>query len=544
MRLILIRHGQAEASSADGSDFRRALTPAGRERLENTYPSLARYLNAKSSCEVWTSPKTRALQTAEVLCRYMPDVSPEIKPFLENGDLDAFADAIRSHKHGDTLVIVGHEPYLSDWVRAMTGLDVHFKKGCGEMLYLPPHAPERAIRIAGIDFDQMKTLDLFSVPVGVGIATLIERQHKQIVKARDTFLDDPDDSDALSALRVALRSQYALLEFIEPYCSQKPFRKAERLYLSLYDDLEELRAIIVYTGVSDAKMEEGSLRCDVNISLRPVGEEKFGTRAEIKNLNSFRAVERAIEYEIERQTELLEDGEKVRLETRTWDDAQGMTFSLRSKEEADEYRYFPEPDLPPIVLTDEWIQGMKESLPELPRARRARLAADGIGPKEAAIITQDIALADFYDAAKALIDEPQMISNWLVGDVQAKLNASGKTLAESGFTPERLVQLLTRIKSGDISGKIAKDVFMKAFDENRDPAAIIEEEGLQQISDTDSLAPMIQEIIDSNPKSVADYKAGKKKALGFFVGQVMKGTKGQANPGVVNQMIVELLEKM
>lgn len=257
MRLILIRHGQAEASSTDGSDFRRALTPAGRERLENAYPSLARYLNAKASCEVWTSPKTRALQTAEVLCRYMPHVSPEIQPFLEDGDLDAFADAIRSHKHGDTLVVIGHEPYLSDWVRAMTGLDVHFKKGCGEMLYLPPHAPERAIRIAGIDFDQMKTLDLFSVPVGVGIATLIERQHKQIIKARDTFLDDPDDSDALSALRVALRSQYALLEFIEPYCSQKPFRKAERLYLSLYDDLEELRAInaILKTIHNSRKLE-------------------------------------------------------------------------------------------------------------------------------------------------------------------------------------------------------------------------------------------------------------------------------------------------
>lgn len=257
MRLILIRHGQAEASSADGSDFRRALTPAGRERLENAYPSLARYLNAKASCEVWTSPKTRALQTAEVLCRYMPHVSPEIQPFLEDGDIDAFADAIRNHRHGDTLVIVGHEPYLSDWVRAMTGLDVHFKKGCGEMLYLPPHAPERAIRIAGIDFDQMKTLDLFSVPVGVGIATLIERQHKQIIKARDTFLDDPDDSDALSALRVALRSQYALLEFIEPYCDLKTFHKAERLYLSLYDDLEELRGInaILKTIHNSRKLE-------------------------------------------------------------------------------------------------------------------------------------------------------------------------------------------------------------------------------------------------------------------------------------------------
>lgn len=243
MRLILIRHGQAESTSADGSDFRRALTPDGRERLENAYPSLARYLSAKSSCEVWTSPKIRALQTAEVLCRYMPHVSPEIQPFLEDGDIDAFADAIRNHRHGDTLVIVGHEPYLSDWVRAMTGLDVHFKKGCGEMLYLPPHAPERAIRIAGIDFSQMKTLDLFSMPVGIGISILIERQHKQIIKARDAFLDDPDDSDALSRLRIALRSQYALLEFIEPYCSSKPFRKAERLYLSLYDDLEELRAL-------------------------------------------------------------------------------------------------------------------------------------------------------------------------------------------------------------------------------------------------------------------------------------------------------------
>lgn len=261
MRLILIRHGQAEASSTDGSDFRRALTPAGRERLENAYPSLARYLNAKASCEVWTSPKTRALQTAEVLCRYMPHVSPEIQPFLEDGDLDAFADAIRSHKHGDTLVVIGHEPYLSDWVRAMTGLDVHFKKGCGEMLYLPPHAPERAIRIAGIDFDQMKTLDLFSVPVGVGIATLIERQHKQIIKARDTFLDDPDDSDALSQLRIALRSQYALLEFIEPYCKHKPFRKAERLYLSLYDDLEPLRAInaILKTIHNSRKLELATL---------------------------------------------------------------------------------------------------------------------------------------------------------------------------------------------------------------------------------------------------------------------------------------------
>ena len=308
--------------------------------------------------------------------------------------------------------------------------------------------------------------------------------------------------------------------------------------------LEELRAIIVYTGVSDAKMEEGSLRADVNISLRPVGQEKFGTRAEIKNLNSFKAVERAIAYEIERQSELLDDGERVRLETRTWDDSKGMTFSLRSKEESDEYRYFPEPDLPPIVLTDEWVERMKDSLPELPRARRNRLIADGVNTADAYLITENMALADFYDAVRKELDDPQLIANWLTGDVMAKLNASGKTIEESGFTAKRLTSLLLLLKDGAISGKIAKDVFMTAFDENRDPAEIVKTEGLQQISNTDELEPLIKDIILKNPKSVDDFKAGKKKALGFFVGQVMKATKGQANPALVNQLLLKLLEEV
>lgn len=243
MRLILIRHGQAENRALDGSDAHRALTPSGREKLENVYPSLARFLNAKDHCTVWTSPKTRALQTAEVLCRYMPRVSPVIQPFLREGDFEAFAKALADHDHGETIVVVGHEPYLSDWVREMTGLDVHFKKGQGELLYLSPKAPREAIRINKIDFEQMRTLDLYSVPLGIGIARLICEQHKHIVSARDAFLEDPDDSDALSALRVALRRQYALLEFIAPYCKHKVFRKAEKHYLSLYDDLEELRGI-------------------------------------------------------------------------------------------------------------------------------------------------------------------------------------------------------------------------------------------------------------------------------------------------------------
>lgn len=257
MRLILIRHGQAEDAATAESDFHRALTASGKERLENAYPSLARYLNAKTHCEVWTSPKIRALQTAEVLCRYMPNTAPVIQPFLEEGDFEAFCNAIANHDHGETVVVIGHEPYLSDWVREMTGLDVHFKKGCGEMLYLPPNQPEQAIRINNIDFEQMKNLDLFSVPLGVSISTLIQDQHKQIIKTRDTFLSDPDDNDALSRLRIALRTQYALLQFIEPYCEAKPFHKAERLYLSLYDDLEELRGInaILKTIHNSRKLE-------------------------------------------------------------------------------------------------------------------------------------------------------------------------------------------------------------------------------------------------------------------------------------------------
>lgn len=243
MRLILIRHGQAEEATIEKNDDKRALTPEGRERLENAYPSLARFLNNKTHCEVWTSPKVRALQTAEILCRYTPNIAPTIQPFLAEGDFDAFYKAVKDHDHGETLVIVGHEPSLSDWVRNMTGMDVHFKKGRAEMLYLAPAAPEEAIRISALDFEAMRNLDLYSLRFDIGVGKLIERQHAQIIQARDAFLDDPDDNDNLSHLRVALRRQYALLEFIRPYCKQKPFKRAESMYLSLYSDLEELRGI-------------------------------------------------------------------------------------------------------------------------------------------------------------------------------------------------------------------------------------------------------------------------------------------------------------
>lgn len=308
--------------------------------------------------------------------------------------------------------------------------------------------------------------------------------------------------------------------------------------------VEELRAIISYLGVSDAKMEEGSLRCDVNISLRPMGQEAFGTRAEIKNLNSLRAVERAIEYEFARQEDLLLDGKKVIQETRTWDDSKGKTFSLRSKEEADDYRYFPEPDIPPMIIKPSYIQELREELPVLPQVYRQQFIEEaGLSVTDAQIITSDQGMAQFFEQAWKMYGKAQPIANWLLGDIMAMLNTEGNTLASSTFTPERLVQMLKLIDDGSISGKIAKDVFATSFREDKDPKDVVAEQGLQQISDTSVLDQLIEKVIADNPQSVADYHAGKKKAIGFLVGQIMKETKGQANPGMVNQLLVKALEQ-
>lgn len=308
--------------------------------------------------------------------------------------------------------------------------------------------------------------------------------------------------------------------------------------------LEELRAIILYTGASDARMEEGSLRCDVNISLRPEGQTEFGTRAEIKNLNSFKAVERAIWHEIDRQSALLDDGEKVVLETRTWDDVKGCTFSLRSKENADEYRYFPEPDIPPIILEASWVEDKRRALPEMPRERRRRIHQnDAISITDAKILTASKYMADFYEETKGLCGNPVQVCNWLLGDVSAKLNADSIALEEASFAPAQLAELITLIEEGVISGKIAKEVFLIAFEEGKMPKTVVEEKGLKQISNEDDLVPIICDVIEKNPKSVEDYQAGKTKAFGFFVGQVMKATKGQANPAVVNQIVTDELNK-
>ena len=308
--------------------------------------------------------------------------------------------------------------------------------------------------------------------------------------------------------------------------------------------MEQLKAILEYTDVCDCKMQEGSLRCDANISVMPEGAAEFGTRAEIKNLNSFRALERAIEYEVERQIEIVEDGGHVVQETRTWDDANGVTLSMRSKEEAHDYRYFPEPDLVPINLDQAWIDEIKATLPELPSARKERLLAEDVPEDNADIIVASKKVADYFDEGTKATKNLKALSNWLIGDVAGYLNAEGIEIDDPEFkiTPDHLGELVNLIDKGVLSSKLAKQVFAEMLKENEAPEALVKKLGLEQVSDAGELGKLVDEVIAANPQSIADFKAGKKKALGFLVGQIMKATHGKANPGMVNKMLMEKLQ--
>ncbi|MGI6686463.1 MAG: Asp-tRNA(Asn)/Glu-tRNA(Gln) amidotransferase subunit GatB [Bacillota bacterium] len=307
--------------------------------------------------------------------------------------------------------------------------------------------------------------------------------------------------------------------------------------------METLKSILEYTEVSDCKMEEGSLRCDANVSIMPKGSKVFGTRVEIKNLNSFRALQRALEYEIERHIQAVEEGEELVQETRTWDDNKGITLPMRSKEEASDYRYFPDPDLPPVIVSQEWIEDIRKTLPELPHVRKERLIKEyGLPAYDASIITGSKALADYFDACVKIYPEAKTVSNWLMGDLIRLLNAEGQDIKECVVTPEMLTDMLKLIDKGTISGKIAKTVFEEMFKTGKKPEEIVKEKGLVQISDQGEIDAMVNQVIADNPKSVEDYKAGKEKAIGFLVGQVMKLSKGKANPGMVNELLREKLK--
>ena len=308
--------------------------------------------------------------------------------------------------------------------------------------------------------------------------------------------------------------------------------------------LRQLRAILQYLEICDGNMEEGSFRCDANISIRPVGTDTFGTRAELKNMNSFKHVENALIYEIERQEGVVEDGRELIQETRLWDEAKGVTVSMRGKEEAHDYRYFPDPDLLPLVIDVGWTEAIRSTLPELPDEKRARfIEAYGIPLYDAQVLTSSRPLADYFEACVEHFPEPKIVSNWVMGSILATLKAENKTIEESPVSPERLAELLRLIDSGVISGKIAKTVFDEMVSSGKPPETIVEEKGLVQVTDADAITEVVKQVVSDHEKEVSDYRAGKTKLFGFFVGQVMKATRGKANPKMVNEILKKELEE-
>lgn len=395
------------------------------------------------------------------------------------------------------------------------------------------------------DLSKNYQISQFDKPICLGghIDIVVDGEHKRIGVTRIHMEEDAgklnhsgatistSDSSAVDYNRAGV----PLIEIV----SEPDMRSAAeaRAYM------ENLKAILEYTDVCDCKMQEGSLRCDANISIMPEGAKEFGTRAEIKNLNSFRALERAINYEVERQKEVLKDGGHVVQETRTWDEANGVTLSMRSKEEAHDYRYFPEPDLVPVQLDDAWIERIRETLPELPAQRQARLMSEhGLPEYDASQIVSTKAMAEYFDEAVKTAKDSKAVSNWLLGDVSAYMNNEGITIADFKVTPAHLAELVNLIKDGVLSSKLAKKVFAEMLKEDEAPKALVKKLGLEQVSDEGAILKLVEETIAENPQSVADYKAGKDKAIGFLVGQIMKKSRGKANPGMVTKMLKEKMQ--
>lgn len=311
-----------------------------------------------------------------------------------------------------------------------------------------------------------------------------------------------------------------------------------------YKYLETLRQVIQFSGVSDVKMEEGSLRVDANISIRPVGQTEYGTKTELKNINSFNYLRKGLEYEEKRQAQILLSGGTIRQETRGYNENTGETVLQRVKEGSDDYRYFPEPDIPPIRISDDWIETVRQSIPEMPAARRQRyISAMGLSTADATVLTQSLEMADFFEATVAADADAKLAANWLQGEVSAYLNSEKLDLADTKLTPANLATMIKLITDGTISSKIAKKVFKEIITNGTEPKQWVEAKGLVQLSDPAKLLPIITEILDNNQQSIDDFKNGKDRAIGFLVGQIMKQTRGQANPKVVNQLLIQELKQ-
>ena len=326
-----------------------------------------------------------------------------------------------------------------------------------------------------------------------------------------------------------------LLEIV----SEPDFRSADEVV----EYLEKLRAILQFTGVSDCKMQEGSLRADVNLSVRPKGQKEFGTRTEMKNLNSFHAIARAIAYESRRQIDLLEDGEAVVQETRRWDDNKGYSYAMRSKEDAQDYKYFPEPDLPPIEISDARIEEIRESMPELPEQKKQRYReALGLPEYDTEILTGSMAFVTLFEEAVKLCDSPKDVANWIMGEVMKLLNDTGTLPEDMTLAPEKLAVVIQMVKSGKINRGTGKTVLEKVFTDDVDPESYVQENNLAQITDLGAIRPVLEEVIAANEKSVSEYKAGKTQAMGYIMGQAMRALKGKAPAQEVQKMLHELLD--
>jgi aspartyl-tRNA(Asn)/glutamyl-tRNA(Gln) amidotransferase subunit B len=332
------------------------------------------------------------------------------------------------------------------------------------------------------------------------------------------------------------RTGVPLMEIVSEPDLRSPAEAAEYM--------KKLRAILRYLGVCDGNMEQGSLRCDANVSIRPFGQKEFGTRAELKNINSFRFVEKALEYEIKRQISIVEGGGKIVQETRLWDSAAGVTQSMRSKEEAHDYRYFPEPDLPPIVVDNAWIDRIKAGLPELPDQKRQRfIKAYGLPEYDSEIMTTERSVADWFEDTVKAGGQAKAVSNWIMGDLMRIMNEENKTIDEMPIRPAQLAGMLKLVDDGTISGKIAKTVFEEICSSGKDADEIVKEKGLVQISDTGEIEKAVDDILSKHQAEIERFRAGDEKLLAFFVGQVMKVTKGKANPKVLNELLMKKLKQ-
>jgi len=306
--------------------------------------------------------------------------------------------------------------------------------------------------------------------------------------------------------------------------------------------LKSLRDILMYLEVCDGNMEEGSLRCEPNLSLRPVGQQGLGTKVELKNINSFKFVREALEYEIKRQTKVLDEGRSVQQETRLWDAEKGVTATMRSKEDAHDYRYFPDPDLVPLHIAQDWVEELRKTMPELPSARQKRFVTEyGLPDYDAGVLTSSKPLADYFEDCVKLFGQPKTVSNWVMGELLRELNNTGTSAANSPVSPERLVSLLRLVEDRTVSLKVAREIFPELYASGKAPEHIVKEGGLTQVSDEASLEKMIDDVLAKNPAQLAQYRGGKEEVLGFFVGQVMKASGGKANPGKVNELLKKKL---